>query len=395
MARYQYVIIGGGMTAASAVQGIRDVDPQGEIAVFSEELDPPYDRPPLSGQLWKGVSVDTIWRKLGHGLELHLGNRVRCIDLVRKTIVDSAGQSHDFAKLLLATGGRPRGIASAAPGGAILAFRTLRDYRQLKTLTNECKTFAIMGAGFIGCELAKALLETGKHVVLLTQSGTIGSRLFPEELGRHLTDYYRRKGIEVQTDTGIMGVRYVLGKPVLLFARNRRTRHEARICADVVLVTNGIRANTELARSAGLDVNDGIRVDSLLRTRHPDVYAAGDVASFPDPILRKYRRVEHADNAHMMGRLAGRNMAGAREPYHHMPFFSAKLFDLEYEAVGDTDARLKTRVFWIERTRAAMVCYFANGKICGMLFWNVPGKLDTARRLIIDMASSHHRYGLV
>jgi len=144
----------------------------------------------------------------------------------------------------------------------------------------------------------------------------------------------------------------------------------------------GITPNTALAAAAGLAVDDGIVVDRLLRTSHPAIYAAGDAARFYNPALDRQLRVEHEDNANSMGRQAGRNMAGKEEPYDHLPFFYSDLFDLGYEAVGDLDARLDLVADWQEPFREGVIYYLRDGRVRGVLLWNVWGQVDAARELI-------------
>jgi len=135
---------------------------------------------------------------------------------------------------------------------------------------------------------------------------------------------------------------------------------------------------------AGLEVENGIVVDELLRTTNPDIYAAGDVANFFNPALGKRLRVEHEDNANTMGREAGRAMAGKASPYHHLPFFYSDLFDLGYEAIGELDPRLETLEDWKEAYREGVVYYLRDARVRGVLLWNVWGQVDAARQLIAE-----------
>ncbi len=141
----------------------------------------------------------------------------------------------------------------------------------------------------------------------------------------------------------------------------------------------GIVPAVELAEGAGLKVDAGIEVDQGLRTSHPDVYAAGDVARFYNPALAKWMRVEHEDNANTMGTAAGKAMAGAPVTYDHLPFFYSDLFELGYEAVGELDSRLQTVEDWQERFKKGIVYYLGDGRVRGVLLWNVWGKIDAAR----------------
>jgi NADPH-dependent 2,4-dienoyl-CoA reductase/sulfur reductase-like enzyme len=151
---------------------------------------------------------------------------------------------------------------------------------------------------------------------------------------------------------------------------------------DVVVAGAGIEPNSELAQQAGLKVGDGVCVDEFLRTSHPDIYAAGDVTRFYCPALDRSRRVEHEDNAETMGRMAGRNMAGASEPYHHLPYFYSDLFDLGYEAVGIVDSRLHVVADWEEPFRKGVIYYLEQQRVRGVLLWNVWEQVEAARDLI-------------
>ena len=156
------------------------------------------------------------------------------------------------------------------------------------------------------------------------------------------------------------------------------------LLVDGVVAGIGIEPNIALAQAAGLEVDNGIVVDALLRTSHPDIYAAGDVANFANPALGKRMRVEHEDNANTMGRHAGRNMAGEQAPYDHLPFFYSDLFDLGYEAVGELDARLEIVADWKEPFREGVLYYLRDGRVRGVLLWNVWEQVDAARRLIAE-----------
>jgi NADPH-dependent 2,4-dienoyl-CoA reductase/sulfur reductase-like enzyme len=156
----------------------------------------------------------------------------------------------------------------------------------------------------------------------------------------------------------------------------------ASVTVDAVVAGLGLVPNTDLATAAGLAVEDGVVVNERLRTTHPDVFAAGDVASFTAAELGRRIRVEHEDNALTMGRAAGRAMAGDRKPYAHLPFFYSDLFDLGYEAVGEMDPRGETVADWTEKYRAGVVYYLSAGRVRGVLLWNVWGQVDAARELI-------------
>lgn len=380
MHRYRYLLVGGGIAADAAARAIRQQDSDAPIGLIGEEPYPPYDRPPLSKELWTHGAEDTIWRGTGElGVTLHLGRRAVRLDVRGKRLFDDRGTEYTFDSLLLATGGTPRRVRGGAPG--VVYFRTLDDYRRLRALAEQGGRFVVLGGGFIGWELAAALRRDGRDVVMLFPEPGIGARLFPADLSQRLTEAYRARGVDVRPAELVSEVRAENGHFVL------RTRAGRTLWADAVVAGLGIRPNVALARAAGLPVGDGIEIDEFLRTAHPDIYAAGDVASVLHPVLGRRVRVEHEDAANTTGWHAGRAMAGDAAPYRHLPYFYSDLFDDSFEAVGELDPRGATLVAdWREPYREGAVYYLRAGRVRGVLLWNLPAKLTAARRLITTEA---------
>ena len=372
---YRYLIVGGGMTGDAAVKGIRSRDPDGSIALVGEEQHPPYARPPLSKALWKGKDEDSIWRGTEqHGADLKLGRRIVSLDLDARQATDDAGETYSYDRLLLATGGQPRRLPDAPEG--VIYFRTVDDYRRLRETASEGKRAVVIGGGFIGSELAAALATNGAKVTMLFPEPGIGSRLFPAHLAEFLNDYYREHGVEVLS-----------GETAASISRDGTftvtTGSGRTIEADVVVAGLGIEPRTDLVAAAGLPSDNGIPVDERGRVGgRDDVFAAGDVARFPAAGLDVELRVEHEDHAKSHGAAVGANMAGADEPYDHLPFFYSDLFDLGYEAVGLVDSRLEAAEDWQEPFRKGVVRYLEDGRVRGVLLWNVWEKVDAARELI-------------
>ena len=376
-ARYKYLIIGGGMTADAAIGGIRQTDPSGSIGLIGAEPHPPYNRPPLSKALWKGKPLDTVWRRTDRrGVDLHLGRTAVALDPGRKQVTDDQGTIYTWEKLLLATGGIPRRLGFG--GDRVIYFRTLDDYTRLRALTEQGRQFAVIGSGFIGSEIAAALAMNNKDVVMLFPDEGIGGRRYPRDLSMFLNGFYREKGVDVRAGERIVGLEEN-GTKMLL-----KTQSGREMVVDGVVAGLGIEPNTEVASAAGLEIQDGIIVDETLRTRHPDIHAAGDVAAFHNPALGRRIRVEHEDNANTMGRAAGEAMAGEGKPYHHLPYFYSDLFELGYEAVGDLDARLETVADWKQPYREGVIYYLQRGRVRGVLLWNTWDQVEAARRLIAD-----------
>ena len=314
-------------------------------------------------------------------MTLHLGRTVRSLDPTRKQVSDDQGAVYTYDKLLLATGGTPRRLPFG--GDRIIYFRTLDDYQRLRALTEQGQRFAVIGGGFIGSEVAAALTMNGKDVVLAFPEAGIGSRIFPADLAGFLNDFYRQKGVEVLAGQKAVGLEE-RGHRLILTIRGAQTADEREIVVDGVVAGIGIEPNVELAQAAGLEVGNGIVVDASLRTSHIDIFAAGDVANVHNPALGQRLRVEHEDNANTMGRMAGQAMAGQTVSYDHLPFFYSDLFELGYEAVGEVDSRLETVADWKEPYREGVVYYLREGRVRGVLLWNVWEQVDAARRLIAE-----------
>lgn len=377
MLSYKYLIIGAGQTAAAAVKGIRALDVSGSIGIIGQEPHPPYARPPLSKKLWQGKAEETIWQgteKLA--VTLHTGRRGVALDPVKREVRDNHGDCYRYEKLLLATGGTPRRLPFGDDD--IIYFRTLDDYRRLRALADAGGNVTVIGGGFIGSEIAASLVQNGCKVTMIFPESTIGNRVFPADLAGFVTDYYREKGVTILSEMTVTGVQRSSSGLTATTADGRE------ILSATIVAGLGIKLETELALAAGLPVDNGMTTDEFLRIGNPDIFAAGDIASFFNPLLGKRMRVEHEDNAVMMGTQAGRNMAGAEERYHYLPMFYSDLFDLGYEAVGELDSRLETVADWQEPYRKGVVYYLKDGRVRGVLLWNVWDQVDAAKKLIAE-----------
>jgi 3-phenylpropionate/trans-cinnamate dioxygenase ferredoxin reductase component len=377
----RYLIIGGGLAADAAVRGIRERDAAGSILVVSDEDWPPYDRPSLSKALWKGAPVDRIWRHTeSAGAELRLGRLVVAINRSSRIVRDAKGEVFGYEKLLLATGGSPRRLPEAPAG--VIYFRRFVDFQHTWELARRDAEFVVIGSGFLGCEIAAALSMNGRRVSLVFPDAGIGDRLYPRPLAHFLNVYFRKRGIDVRFGERVQRIDKRAGKLVV------HTHDGGQVATDAVVAGVGIEPNVELAHSAGLIANAGIAVDETLRTNDPDIFAAGDAATFPCFALGRRLRFEHEDNARAMGRTAGRNMAGDAEPYRYLPSFYSDFFDLSYEAVGDIDNHMEVVEDWIEKFYKGVIYYLRGKRLQGVLLWNIRELVDAARELI--MAGGEH-----
>lgn len=382
MPQYKYLILGGGMTADAAAKGIRELDADGTIGLLSTEPDAPYDRPPLTKGMWKGKPREKVFRHTeDKNVTLHLNTRATAIDPAGKKVTDANGNEYTYEKLLIATGGAPTRL----PFGQdrVIYYRTLRDYDHLRELADKHDRFIMIGGGYIGSELAAGLTNVGKKVVMILSDETIYGNKIPQGLGKFLNQYYQDKGVILQSEQTATDVQ-ASGDGVVVKTKGVKDEKAHEYTADAVVAGLGIKPNVELAQGAGLQVDNGITVDEHLRTSQPDIYAAGDIANVYKPLLGKRMRIEHEDNSNTMGRAAGRNMAGANEPFTYQPYFYSDLFELGYEAIGELSPKLEMVEDWKEPYKTGIIYYLGDGKVRGVILWNVWGRLEDARKLMAE-----------
>ncbi len=371
-----YLIIGGGMTADAAVRGIREHDSDGRIDLVSQENFPPYDRPPLTKGLWtKKKKVEQIWRGTDKfNVNFHLGREIVSLDTVNKFCVDDQGSVYRYEKLLLATGASP--IHLKEETGQVIYYRTFADYEHLRQLVNEGRSFAVIGGGYIGSEVAAALKMSGSPVSMVFMENGICARLLPPEMSAQVNEMYTEKGVNVHPGQSVTQILHQDNHMVV------QTEQGLTLEADVVIAGLGVRANTRLAEEAGIKVDNGILVDESFQTSAPDVYAAGDVARYFNPALNRTIRTEHEENANLGGKMAGEAMSGYPVNYTHLPFAYSDLFELGFEMIGIIDPRLPMVGDWQDPYHTGVVYYFDGGRVVGVLLVNMWGRIDKARALI-------------
>ncbi|RBP61702.1 NADPH-dependent 2,4-dienoyl-CoA reductase/sulfur reductase-like enzyme [Brevibacterium sanguinis] len=375
----RYLIIGGGMVADAAARGIRERDEDGGIVIISDDVDEPYTRPALSKKLWTDPDFtpedNYMNTREDTGATIHLTTEATAVDAEAKTVETTAG-TFAFEKLLLATGGEPKSL-DLEEGDRVIVFRTFADYRRLTELSGRDLDVAVVGGGFIGTELAAALAQNSTRTTLLFPDDTLGGSVFPPDLAESFHELYEDRGVTLIGGTKVSGGR-VDGETVELDCGGTTRTFDAAVLG------LGLDPLTHLAEVAGIDTDDGIVVDESLRTSRPDVFAAGDVASYPDRILGR-QRVEHVDNARNMGAVVGRIMAGSDETYTHTPYFYTNVFDFGYEAVGTLDSGLSTIEDWQEPQSKGTVYYLGeNDRVQGVLLVNLGEGLDTAREILAE-----------
>jgi NADPH-dependent 2,4-dienoyl-CoA reductase/sulfur reductase-like enzyme len=393
MKPYKYVIIGGGLAGGRAGDGIRKVDMEGTIALVTGEHHMPYERPPLSkGYLTGREGLDHVYLKED---AYYAQNNIEVISGVRATQVDPAahgvtlddGRVLGYEKLLLATGGHAWRLpipGSDLPG--VFTLRTIEDADGIRKAAKSGKRALVLGGSFIGSEVAASLAQLGLSVTMVFPEARLLERIVPEELSAFIHAKY-----------GANGVRILSGnKPGRLDGNGKVERavldNGDSLDVDLVVMGVGIRLDTELARDAGLELGErgAVVVDEMLRTSDPNIYAAGDIAAWPDPTFGKRLQVEHWNVARGQGLRAGRNMAGEEKPYTTLPYFFSDLFDLSFEVWGNLTAWDQTVLRGTLKGGSFALYYFDQGKMVGVL---AAGRPDEERKPMQALVKARLAYG--
>jgi len=383
--KVRYCIVGGGYAAAAAIEGIRSRDQAGDILMLSRENHRPYRRPLLTKELLLGTaSLDRLplhpdeWYA-EQRVDVRLRHEVIEVDAEGRRLWDERGEVIEFGDLLLATGCRPRRLhAEGAEIANVRYFRDLEDYLDLESRLDRVQHLTLVGGGFTSVEMAGALRTRGKEITLVIPDEYPLHRLLPRDLGAPLLDYLREMGVETVSGDTLVKIEELNG---LLHAR---TLQGNELDTQLVLVDQGGEPLVDLAEAAGIAIDDGIVVDEYGRSSNPHIWAAGDVAEYPCLALNVIMRVEGSDHAEHHGHTVGANMAGANEPYTHLPLKWFRVGDLQFEGVGELWARLATEIVWMQPGHEGVVFYLRDDVIRGVLLINVPERLEWARGLIRD-----------
>ncbi len=329
-------VAGGGLAAATACETLRNAGYDGQLVLVGDEPHLPYERPPLSKgylmgtqELEKAFVHDAGWFA-DHDVELRLGHRAVALDVDGHS-VSVGGEEVSYDRLLLATGAESRRLPMADHSGADpVHLRNVEDSDRLKALLRAGARIGVLGAGWIGLEVASAARAAGCEVVVVEPASRPLLRVLGEEVGTVFADLHRQHRVDLRLGTQATAITRRAGGVSLTLSDG------TVVDADVLVVGIGAVPRDGLAAAAGLAVDNGVLVDEQLRTSHPDVFAAGDVANAFHPLLARHLRVEHWDNAIQQGRVAAGNLLGGADAYDRLPYFFSDQYDLGMEYVGST-----------------------------------------------------------
>ncbi|MCP3802420.1 FAD-dependent oxidoreductase [Allokutzneria sp. A3M-2-11 16] len=373
-----FVVVGAGLAGAKAVETLRAEGFDGRVVLLGEEDRPPYERPSLSKEFLRGAAASWVHPAefyAGNGIELRIGERVAALDRENREVVLVTGERIPFDRLLLATGATARPLA--VPGANrphVHYLRTMADAEALRSAMDGAERIAVIGGGWIGTEVAASARRLGRSVAFVERRNSPLQTVLGVRMGEVFRDLHAENGVDMH-----MGV--TVTEIVDAGVRTDRGLVEA----DLVVVGVGVRPRVELARAAGLSVEDGIVVNEYLETSSPGIYAAGDVATVRHPLLGRKVRVEHWANALGQGPVAARNMLGRNEIHSEVPFFFSDQYDLGMEFRGVARPSDELVVRGDVAAREFIAFWLSGGRVMATMnvnVWDAGELLDTliARR---------------
>ncbi|HOF37059.1 MAG TPA: FAD-dependent oxidoreductase [Dermatophilaceae bacterium] len=367
------VVVGAGLAGATAVTALREGGHDGPLVLLGAESHPPYERPPLSkGYLLGNDPIESAFVHdrqwyAAHDIDLRTGAFVTDLDLGRKSVSLLDGTEIAYDQLLLATGSRPRRLPLADDSGVPTAYlRTIEDSDRIRAAFGPGHRIVIIGAGWIGLEVAAAARAAGTEVTVFEVAELPLLRVLGPRVAQAFTDLHRAHGVDLRLGTAVSAADLA--------------------GATLVVVGVGVAPDASLAQGAGLAVSNGVLVDATLRTSHPDVYAVGDIANHDHPLLGRRVRVEHWDTAIEQAKVAAHNLVGGQEAeaYDRLPYFFTDQYDLGMEYVGYAAADADTEVvvrgdLGAEQWRAYWV---SGGVVVAGMHVNEWGAIDEIREQI-------------
>lgn len=385
------VIVGASMAGARAAEGARDAGFGGEILLIGDEPERPYERPPLSKDYLRGEKDDLAWvhEESFYGdrnIDLRTSTFVTGIDPAARTVLVQDSDPEPYDKLLLATGCEPRRID--VPGSdldGIHYLRTASDSSALGEHLREGVRLVVVGAGWIGSEVAASARQQGCEVTLVEPQQVPLEKVLGNEIGEVFRDLHLDQGVDFRSGTGVEAF---LGDGAVSAVRTTA----GEVPADLVVVGVGAVPRTGLAEMVGLTLDNGVPVDAALRTEAEGIYAAGDIANQFHPFFEDRIRVEHWANARRQGYAAGRSMAGEDVIYDDLPYFFSDQYDLGMEYVGHATEWDELVIRGSKEDREFIAFWLKNGRILAGMNVNIWEVSDTIGELIkskraVDLAA--------
>ncbi|MHB0977661.1 MAG: NAD(P)/FAD-dependent oxidoreductase [Candidatus Aquicultorales bacterium] len=334
--KVEFLIVGGGVAAVRCASTLRSEGAQGRIVMLSAEEYPPYSRPPLSKGLLLGtqkpedifIVSDEHYKR--NGIELVLGTPVERLDADGKT-AHTRDTRYEYDRALIATGCAPRVLpVEGSDLEGVFYLRSLADSKRIKEAMGRAKSAVIVGAGFIGMELASAFAQNGIETTMVVREDRLWGKLGASEISDFFRRLYEGQGVKLLFQDELAGIEGTNGR-----VSGVVTKGGERLACDIVSIGVGVKPVTDFIESGKIRIDNGVITDEYLRSADESVFAAGDVANYRDPIFEKTWRIEHWDNAIKQGTLAARNMLGQGKPFDVISYFFSEVFQVHYEFLGD------------------------------------------------------------
>jgi 3-phenylpropionate/trans-cinnamate dioxygenase ferredoxin reductase component len=373
------VIVGGGLAAARTAEQLRRAEYAGPILIVSDEVHLPYDRPPLSKEVLRKEVDDTALKPREwydeKDIALRLGSAATGLDTAAQTVTLADGTVLGYDELVIATGLVPRRIPSFPDLEGVRVLRSFDESMALRTHASVAKRAVVIGAGFIGCEVAASLRGLGVDVVLVEPQPTPLASVLGEQIGELVTRLHREEGVDVRTGLGVAEVRGDGHVDSVVLTDG------AELTADLVVVGIGSRPATEWLDGSGIEVDNGVICDEAGRTSAPNVWALGDVASWRDPMGHQ-ARVEHWSNVADQARVVVPAMLGKDVPSAVVvPYFWSDQYDIKIQCLGEPEATDTVHIVE-DDGRKFLAYYERDGVLVGVVGGGLPGKVMKVRAKI-------------
>jgi 3-phenylpropionate/trans-cinnamate dioxygenase ferredoxin reductase component len=378
------LIVGASLAGAKAAEAARTTGFEGRIVLVGEETHRPYERPPLSKQVLRGekdpdtAHVHDSGYYAAHNIELISGVTVESLDVESRQARLSSGDAVGYESVILATGSAPRRLeVPGAQLGGVRYLRTIDDSLGLSAAIKSARRVAVIGAGWIGSEVAASAKQMGADVVLIEPLDLPLQRVLGGRIGGMFAKLHADNGVDLRLGVGAAELRGGDSVEQVILADGRVES------ADLVVVGIGVVPRVELAAAAGLKIDNGVVVDEKLRASVAGVYAAGDLANAWHPRYQRHLHVEHWANALNQGSTAGANATGEDEAYTRLPYFFSDQYDLGLEYVGHASADDEVVIRGDFEGREFIALYHRDGVVCAAMNVNVWDVVDDLRDIIM------------